>query len=314
MRLVRGAGGVPVMAHPLAARRGRVVPDAVIAALAAAGLAGLEVDHRDHDPAEREHLRGLAAALGLLTTGASDYHGTGKLNRLGENLTDPPRCWSGSRRGDREPGGPAVSAVLNGQLFLNCFVTLFVIMDPPGTLPVFLALTANAERAERIRAARQAVAVALLVIVLFAIFGQGILDYLHVSLPALQGAGGLLLLLVALSLLTDRADSEPVRTEGVNIAFVPLGTPLLAGPGAIVATMVFAGRIHSFADVVGRRLGRPGRARRPVPRDALRRRHPAPARPQRGVSLVTRIAGLLLSAIAVQLVADSVRAFVEGQG
>ena len=61
VRLVREAGGVPVMAHPLAARRGRVVTDAVIAALAAAGLAGLEVDHRDHDPAEREHLRVLAA-------------------------------------------------------------------------------------------------------------------------------------------------------------------------------------------------------------------------------------------------------------
>jgi predicted metal-dependent phosphoesterase TrpH len=87
--LVRGAGGVPVMAHPLAARRGRVVPDAAIARLAAAGLAGLEVEHRDHEPAEREHLRGLAAELGLFTTGASDYHGTGKLNRIGENLTDP---------------------------------------------------------------------------------------------------------------------------------------------------------------------------------------------------------------------------------
>jgi predicted metal-dependent phosphoesterase TrpH len=89
VRLVRGAGGVPVMAHPLAARRGQVVSDAVISELAAAGLAGLEVDHRDHDPAEREHLRSLAAALGLLTTGASDYHGSGKVNRIGENVTTP---------------------------------------------------------------------------------------------------------------------------------------------------------------------------------------------------------------------------------
>ncbi len=89
VRLVRAAGGVPVMAHPLAARRGRTVSDAVIAELADAGLAGLEVDHRDHEPAEREHLRGLAAELGLLTTGASDYHGVGKVNRIGENLTRP---------------------------------------------------------------------------------------------------------------------------------------------------------------------------------------------------------------------------------
>ena len=89
VRLVRGAGGVPVMAHPLAARRGRVVPDGAIVELAGEGLAGLEVEHRDHEPAERAHLRALAAELGLFTTGASDYHGTGKLNRIGENLTDP---------------------------------------------------------------------------------------------------------------------------------------------------------------------------------------------------------------------------------
>jgi len=87
--LIRAAGGVPVMAHPLAARRGRVVSDDVIAELAAAGLAGLEVDHRDHDEGERAHLRALAADLGLFTTGSSDYHGTGKVNRIGENLTAP---------------------------------------------------------------------------------------------------------------------------------------------------------------------------------------------------------------------------------
>ncbi|MBA2770319.1 MAG: phosphatase, partial [Sporichthyaceae bacterium] len=89
VRLVREAGGVPVFAHPAAARRGRTVDDAAIAALAGAGLAGLEVDHRDNPPQAREHLRGLARELGLLVTGASDYHGTGKENRLGEHTTDP---------------------------------------------------------------------------------------------------------------------------------------------------------------------------------------------------------------------------------
>lgn len=89
VRLVREAGGVPVMAHPLAGRRGRVVADEVVAGLAAAGLAGLEADHRDHLPAERDHLRALAAELGLFATGSSDYHGSGKANRIGENLTDP---------------------------------------------------------------------------------------------------------------------------------------------------------------------------------------------------------------------------------
>lgn len=89
VRLVREAGGVPVFAHPAANRRGEVVDDDGIAAMAGAGLAGLEVDHRDNAPAAREHLRALAAELDLLVTGASDYHGSGKDNRLGENTTDP---------------------------------------------------------------------------------------------------------------------------------------------------------------------------------------------------------------------------------
>jgi predicted metal-dependent phosphoesterase TrpH len=89
VRLVREAGGVPVFAHPAASKRGHIVGDDAIEAMAAAGLAGLEVDHRDNPPEARERLRGLAADLGLLVTGASDYHGTGKPNALGENTTDP---------------------------------------------------------------------------------------------------------------------------------------------------------------------------------------------------------------------------------
>jgi 3',5'-nucleoside bisphosphate phosphatase len=89
VRLVREAGGVPVFAHPAAAKRGRTVGEDAIAAMAAAGLAGLEVDHRDNPPEARTRLRALAAELDLLVTGASDYHGSGKENRLGENTTDP---------------------------------------------------------------------------------------------------------------------------------------------------------------------------------------------------------------------------------
>jgi predicted metal-dependent phosphoesterase TrpH len=89
VRLVRAAGGVPVFAHPAAETRGVTVGDDAIRAMAAAGLAGLEVDHRDNAPAARDRLRGLAAELGLLVTGSSDYHGDGKPNRLGENTTSP---------------------------------------------------------------------------------------------------------------------------------------------------------------------------------------------------------------------------------
>jgi predicted metal-dependent phosphoesterase TrpH len=89
VQLVRAAGGVPVFAHPAASHRGRTVDDSVIGKLADAGLAGIEVDHRDNPPEARVRLREIATDLGLLVTGASDYHGSGKPNRLGENTTDP---------------------------------------------------------------------------------------------------------------------------------------------------------------------------------------------------------------------------------
>jgi predicted metal-dependent phosphoesterase TrpH len=87
--LVRAAGGVPVFAHGLATKRGRVVRDDAIAAMVDAGLLGLEVDHPDHSADERAHLRGLAADLGLIATGSSDYHGTNKATPIAACTTDP---------------------------------------------------------------------------------------------------------------------------------------------------------------------------------------------------------------------------------
>ncbi len=196
----------------------------------------------------------------------------------------------------------------DARLFGEVFVTLSVIMDPVGTIPLFLALTGGRSARERRRQAWQAVLVAGTVIATFAVFGQSILSYLGISVPALQGAGGLLLVLVALELLTGRQD-EPTGTKDVNVALVPLGTPLLAGPGAIVATIVFVRRADGAGDVLAIAAGlvavhlvlylalrfAVGILR--VLRDS-------------GVLLLTRISGLLLSAIAVQLIADSVRAFV----
>jgi 3',5'-nucleoside bisphosphate phosphatase len=87
--LVRAAGGVPVFAHPVASSRGRIVGDKTYREMIDAGLLGLEIDHRDNPEEGRKFLRDLAAEHGLLITGSSDYHGTGKPNLLGENLTDP---------------------------------------------------------------------------------------------------------------------------------------------------------------------------------------------------------------------------------
>lgn len=204
-----------------------------------------------------------------------------------------------------------MSAVLDVQLFLEVFVTLFVIMDPPGTVPVFLALTGTMTARQRRGAARQAILVAFGVIVVFALFGQQVLDYMNISLPALQASGGLLLLLVAMELLTGKMEEpRPAEHASVNVALVPLGTPLLAGPGAIVATMVFVQHAQDRADWVAIALGivavhvtlwlsmRFASGIHRVLKES-------------GTTLITRIAGLLLAAIAVQLVADAVRAFIE---
>ena len=201
-----------------------------------------------------------------------------------------------------------MSEIFDLALFGSVLVTLLVIMNPMGAVPIFLGLTRSLTYKQRVVSARRASLVALGVIAAFAVFGQQILSYLNISLPALQGAGGLLLLLVALQLLTGQ-DSGVGSDAGVNVALVPLGTPLLAGPGAIVATMLAVRRADGVGGFIAVAVGLvaalavvwvslrfAGQVHRLL-RDS-------------GTMLVTRIAGLLLSAIAVQMVADSVRAFV----
>lgn len=205
-----------------------------------------------------------------------------------------------------------MSAVFDAKLFGEVLVTLVVIMDPVGNVPLFLGLTGGRTNRKRRRLAGQAVLVSLLVISLFAVLGQQILVYLGIGIPAMQGAGGLLLTIVALELLTGKAD-DPSEVENVNVALVPLGTPLLAGPGAIVATIVFVKQSHDLADRVSIGLGIVAVhvlvflslffsvAITRIIREA-------------GIVLLTRISGLLLSAIAVQLVANSVMGFIKTAG
>jgi multiple antibiotic resistance protein len=203
-----------------------------------------------------------------------------------------------------------VNSFFDIKFFWEVFVTLLVITDPPGIVPVFLGMTRGRPAAERSQLAWQAAVVAFGVIVAFALFGRSILSYLGVELPALQTAGGLLLLLVSLQLLTGQA-SDPAELERskANVAFVPLGTPLLAGPGAIVATMLFVQRTNGRGDIVAFGLAivavvavlwlamRFSGAILRILRDS-------------GAELLTRIAGLLLSAIAVQLIIGAVRTLV----
>jgi multiple antibiotic resistance protein len=195
------------------------------------------------------------------------------------------------------------------RLFLEALVTILVIMDPAANAPVFLALTADLDPGRRRRAALQATVVAASVILVFALFGQGILALLGISLPALQVAGGLLLVLVALELLRPPVGPAPMARPGQNVALVPLGTPLLAGPGAIAATMVYMSAADTAVEVVA--VVAALLVALAVVYVALRSAaRLAGVLKQNGIDLLSRVVGVLLAAIAVQLVASGIQEWV----
>lgn len=204
-------------------------------------------------------------------------------------------------------------ALLDIPFLISVFVTLFVIVDPPGNVPVFMALTHSMTAAQRTRTALVATLVAMLIIVTFAVFGQFILGSMHISFSALRVSGGLLLLIIALQLLAGK-EAEMGASEGVNVALVPLATPLLGGPGTIVAVMLFAEQTGGqlprltalglglvaiafvvyfsmrFSSLISALIG------------------------DGGVTLVTRIAGVLLAAISIQMIFDGIQQFLVDWG
>jgi multiple antibiotic resistance protein len=198
----------------------------------------------------------------------------------------------------------ALSALTFGA---QAFVTLFVILDPPGATPIFLGLTAGESEKRKRRMAWQGAFISLLVIISFAIFGNLLLGYLNISFASLQGAGGLLLLITALGLLTGYAPEEKPGTSR-NVALVPLGTPLLAGPGAIVTTMLFVQNAKDWGQItalfaaiivvhilIGLTLMYSTKILKLIK--------------EAGVDLVAKIAGLLLAAIAVEMIVASIKAY-----
>jgi multiple antibiotic resistance protein len=189
------------------------------------------------------------------------------------------------------------------------FVTLTVLMDPVGVAPIFIGATARLERDARQRAAIRAVAAAGGLILGFALFGGLVLDYLNVSVDSLSIAGGLLLLLVALEMLRGMDYPDDVASAP-DVALVPLATPLLAGPGAIATVIVLSRQQHNFAGkasvllgilcalaVVGIVMFAAERLSHLIP-DSLSH-------------FFTRVLGLLLSAIAVQLVVNGIRGILQ---
>lgn len=205
-----------------------------------------------------------------------------------------------------------VSTWINAGLLGTAFTTLFVIMDPPGLVPVFLALTSKYSKADQRRAAIQATVTSFGVIVAFAVLGQYILHFLQISFEALKLSGGVLLFLVAMQLLMDNGETESPETGDVNLNFalVPLGTPLLAGPGAIVAVMVavsqsggqFSGWMAVFIAVLLMHVVIYATMHFAVELSRLLGKG--------GVLILTKISGLLLAAIATQLIMEGIFAFI----
>ncbi|MGW7417847.1 MarC family protein [Streptomyces sp. NPDC054863] len=200
--------------------------------------------------------------------------------------------------------------MLDFAVFGSLFLTLFVIMDPPGITPIFLGLTSGRPAKVQRRMAWQAVAVAFGVIAVFGVIGQQILDYLHITTPALMIAGGLLLLLIALDLLTGK-NEEPTQTKDVNVALVPLGMPLLAGPGAIVSVILavqhqntVTGQISVWAAIIAMHLVLWLAMRFSLVIIRVIK--------EGGVVLVTRLAGMMLSALAVQQIINGVTQVIQG--
>lgn len=203
--------------------------------------------------------------------------------------------------------------IVNLTLLGTTFATLFVIMDPPGAIPVFLALTGNYTHESRKKAAIQATAASLTIMVIFMLLGRYILKFLHISLPSLQLSGGFVLFLMSMTLLSGKEDEIGSPEGGGNIALVPMGTPMLAGPGAIVAVMVAVESSNqSVADWVGIILAL---ALMHITLWATLRFATFVSRflGEGGTMLLTRISGLLIAAIATELIATAIFSYIQGQ-
>ncbi len=200
-------------------------------------------------------------------------------------------------------------------VLFNALVTLLVTIDPPGLAPLFLALTSGMNRAERMQVATRATVIGFAVLALFAVAGTAILALFGITLPAFRVAGGLLLFYIAFEMIFERRQqrheksAERAITKDMiqNVAVFPLAIPLIAGPGAISAAILLSG------DLAG-----------PAPRAALvgiifgiitltwlvfllseRVDH---LLGETGRTILSRLLGVILAALAVQFVADGIKA------
>jgi multiple antibiotic resistance protein len=202
------------------------------------------------------------------------------------------------------------------QKLIEDAITLFVVVNPIGLVPLFIAITSGKTTLERRRIALRAVAIAAGILVVFVVIGQVILDALKVSLPAFRVGGGLVLLVIALRMVLSETDARPGATQAgaagsaADIAVFPLAMPFIAGPGAVMAAVLLTDNdVFTMAEQVattavlmvillltyGVLLGA-----------ETVQRYIGPT----GTNVLSRVLGLVLTAVAAQTMLDGVRAFL----
>ncbi|SMX36737.1 MarC family protein [Maliponia aquimaris] len=195
---------------------------------------------------------------------------------------------------------------------ISAFVTLFVVIDPIGLTPMFIALTQDTDAAHRRAVALRSCAVAIGILTLFAFFGEAVLGFVGISMPAFRIAGGILLFLTALDMLFDRRtkrrEDNAEREDFPDPSVFPLAIPLIAGPGAIASMILLAGRAGDGLEMAGILAVMAG-----VICVALALFLVAGAIEHLlgrvGIIVITRLLGMLLAALSVQFVLDGLRSF-----
>ncbi len=200
---------------------------------------------------------------------------------------------------------------------LQTFLTMLVVMDPIGLAPLYIGLAAGRSSVERRAIALKASLVAGGIILAFGLLGKPLLDHLGISLDAFRVAGGILLFLIALDMVFARGNpsresssEEPNPQDRPDISVFPLAIPLIAGPGTLASIMILAGGAHGSPLLLGGVFVVTG-AVLLLCYLALRiSNHLARVIGESGIHVITRVLGVLLSALAVQYVADGVRGFL----
>jgi multiple antibiotic resistance protein len=200
--------------------------------------------------------------------------------------------------------------MLDTAFLITAFVTMFVVIDPIGLTPLFVALTQGNSARERRAIALRACGMAIVILSLFGAFGEAVLGFIGISMPAFHVAGGILLFLTALDMLFERRTKrrEDQADERPDPSVFPLAIPLIAGPGSIASMILLTGQRPGFeglALAIAVMIAVIVVVMSMFMASGLMER----ALGKTGINVVTRLLGMLLAALSVQFVLDGLRAF-----